>query len=61
VSAESIGKTAFLGVAWLRDAKLTPADDAGSTVGQNRDKALPSEAVWSMRKLKSESQNGNSG
>jgi len=60
VSAESIGKTAFLGVAWPRDAKPTPPGAAGNTVGQNRAKALPSEAVWSNG-LESESQNGNSG
>jgi hypothetical protein len=42
-------------------AEVLAADAAGSTVAQNRAKALPSEAVRSMRKLKSESQNGNSG
>ena len=61
VSAESIGKTAFLGVAWPRDAKPTPPGAAGSTVDQNWAKTLPREAVWSKAELKSESQNGNSG
>src|SRR5271167_4300515 len=36
VSAESIGKTAFLGVAWPRDAKPIPSGAAGNTVDQNR-------------------------
>jgi hypothetical protein len=35
VSAESIGQTAFLGVAWPRDAKPTHPSAAGGTVGQN--------------------------
>jgi hypothetical protein len=34
VSAKSVGKTAFLGVAWPRDAKPTPPGAAGSAVGQ---------------------------
>ena len=61
MSAKSIGKTPFLGVAWPRDAKPTPPGAAGSAVGQNGAKTLPREAVWSNAKLKSESQNGNSG
>ncbi len=61
MSAQSIGPTAFMGVAWPRDAKPTHPGAAGGTVDQNWAKTLPSEAVWSMRKLKSESQNGNSG
>jgi hypothetical protein len=34
---------------------------AGSTVDQNRAKNFPGEAVWSIRELESESQNGNPG
>jgi hypothetical protein len=47
VSPESIGKTAFLRVAWPRGAKLSPVGTAGATVGQNQAKLLPNEAVWS--------------
>ncbi len=45
VSAESIGKTAFLGVAWPRDAKLISPGAAGSLHGPNRGKTLLTEAV----------------
>ncbi len=48
MSAKSIGKTAFLGVAWPPDAKPTPPGAAGSTVDQNWAKTLPREAVWSI-------------
>ena len=51
MSAESIGQTAFPGVAWPRDAKPTHPGAAGSTVGQNRAKILPKEAVWSTRRV----------
>ena len=34
VSVESIGQTAFTGVAWPQDAKPTPPEAAGSTVAQ---------------------------
>ena len=47
MSPESIGKTAFLRVAWPRGAKLSPVGTAGATVGQNQAKLLPNEAVWS--------------
>jgi hypothetical protein len=40
VSAESIGQTAFLGVAWLRGAKLSPAGTAGGHHGPKA-KILP--------------------
>jgi hypothetical protein len=61
VSTKSIEKTAFLGVAWPRGTKLSPAGTAGDTVGQNWAKPLPNEAVWLQGEFKSESQNGNSG
>jgi hypothetical protein len=48
VSAKSMGKTAFLGVEWPRDAKPTHPGAAGSAVDQNCDKTLPKEAVWSI-------------
>jgi hypothetical protein len=51
VSPESIGKTAFLGVAWPRGAKLSPAGTGGATVGQNQAKLLPNEALWSIRRV----------
>ena len=54
MSAESIRKTAFLGVAWPRDAKPTPPRAAGGTVDQNWAKTLPREAVWSMERVKSD-------
>ena len=50
MSAESIGQTAFLGDWHGREtAKLAPPGAAGSTVGQNRSKALPRETVWRIR------------
>jgi len=58
VSAESIGETAFLVVAWPRGAKLSSAGTAPATVGQNRAKTSRREATWSKRRVKSESQNG---
>ena len=49
MSAESIGQTAFLGVAWPRDAKPTHPGAAGGTVDQkNWAKTLPREAGWSI-------------
>jgi hypothetical protein len=51
VSAESIGQTAFPGVAWPRDAKPTHPGAAGGTVDQNWAnwaKTLPREAGWSI-------------
>jgi hypothetical protein len=51
VSAKSIGKTSFLGVAWPPDAKLTAIRIAGNSVGQNRAKLLPNEAVCSKRRV----------
>jgi hypothetical protein len=48
VSVESIGQTAFLAVAWPREAKPTPPGAAENTVGQNRAKALPREVGWSI-------------
>ena len=47
VSAESIGQTAFPGVASPRDAKPTYPGAAGGTVDQNWAKTLPREAGWS--------------
>ena len=47
MSAESIGKTAFLAVAWPREAKPTPPGAAGSALDQNRAKTLTRRAVWS--------------
>jgi hypothetical protein len=47
VSAESIGQTAFSGVASPRDAKPTHPGAAGGTVDQNWAKTLPREAGWS--------------
>jgi len=49
VSAESIGQTAFLGVAWPGDAKPTHPGAAGGTVDQNWAKTLPREADCSIR------------
>ena len=40
---KSIGKTAFLGLTWPRDAKPTPPGAAGSAVDQNRAKNLSGE------------------
>jgi len=51
VSPESIGQTAFLGVAWPRDGKLTAVGAAGNTVGQNWTKTLPNETVWPKRRV----------
>jgi hypothetical protein len=61
VSAESIGQTAFLGVAWPQDAKPTHPGAAGGTVDPNWAKTLPREAGCLYAELKSERQNGNSG
>jgi hypothetical protein len=47
VSARSIGQTALLWVAWLRDAKPTHPGAAVGTVDQNWAKTLPREAGWS--------------
>jgi hypothetical protein len=44
-----LDKRHFWGLAWPRDAKPAPPGAAGSTVGQNRAKALPREAVWRIR------------
>ena len=52
MSAQSIGQTAFPGVAWRRDAKPTHPGAAGGTVGQNWAKTLPREAVRSIAELK---------
>lgn len=49
MSAESIGKTAFLGVAWPRDAKPIPSGAAGNTVDQNRLKPCRGRPVCPMR------------
>ena len=49
--AESIGKTAFLGVAWPREAKPTPPGAAGSTVDKNGPKTLMRKAVWSTSRV----------
>jgi hypothetical protein len=61
VSAKSIGKTAFLGVAWPREAKPTHPGAAGGIVEQNWAKSLPREAGWSKAEFKSGRQNGDSG
>ena len=65
MSAESIGKTAFLGVAWPREAKPTPPGAAGGTVDQNWAKLGQNLAEGGpaglYAELKSERQNGNSG
>jgi hypothetical protein len=47
VSAQSIGPTAFMRVAWPREAKPTHPGAAGGTVDQNWAKTLTREAVWS--------------
>ena len=54
MSAELIEQTAFLGVAWPRDAKPTLPAPLGSTVDQNWAKTLPNETVWSMERVKSD-------
>jgi hypothetical protein len=51
VSVESIGQTAFAGVAWPQDAKPTPPEAAGSTMVPTRAKILRKEAVWSKRRV----------
>jgi hypothetical protein len=61
VSAKSIGKMAFLGVAWPRDAKPTLPARLAAPWAKNWAKTLPREAVWSISGVESESQNGNSG
>ena len=55
MSAESIGPTAFPGVAWPRDAKPTPPGAAGSTADQNRIKPHRARPFGLRGELKSES------
>ena len=45
LSAESVGKIGFLGVAWQRDAKPGPS----GPLDQTRPGILEREAVWSIR------------
>jgi hypothetical protein len=58
LSAESIGKMAFPGVALARDAKPVSPGAAGKIVDQ---RTLQREAVRPIRELQLETQNGNPG
>ena len=61
VSAEPFGKRAARGVARPSDAKPAPSRRRWEHRGPKPAKTLPSEAIWSIRRVGSESQNGNPG